>query len=122
MNKVEVSVENYQKFKVVAEEINSKLEKVREATKFHSSPRPTYEHEDFKSLVKMGDRIVPYIFYISMQEGWDWTLLMLLGEILPEVEQPEAIAGRFMHQVHHWLGWYLSSKYSESDVYFGLVD
>jgi hypothetical protein len=123
MSKPEVNTENYLKFREVALEINKKLKQIEQDTGFHSSPSPTLEHKDFRSLVEMGEKIIPYIFYRGTQEGWSWTLLLLLSEIVTEKPVlPGELAGKYMHVVHRWLGWYLDSKYSDTDIYYGLVD
>lgn len=124
MSKPEVNVENYEKFKVVADEINKRLGQISKDTGGYSTHIHTIRHKDFIGLVEMGEKIVPYVFYLGTQRGWSWTLLLLLNEI---VADPPVIAhddrGRFMKLIHTWLGWYIESeRYKNIGVYLGLVD
>jgi hypothetical protein len=124
MSKPEVNAENYRKFRVIADEINKKLSQISHDTGGYSTHVHTIRHKDFVSLVDMGEKIVPYVFYLGTEKGWSWTLLLLLNEIAPH---PPVIApddrGRFMNLIHTWLGWYIGQeRYKNIGVYLGLVD
>ena len=118
----DVSSENYQKFCKIAENINSKIDKIREDTKYSSSLTKVYEHQQFRELTKMGDIIIPYLFHRATEYGFCWVYLILFRELTNECPVPPEHAGKFLHQVSDWVQWYLESKYyPRSDVYYGLV-
>lgn len=119
---VEVNGPNYQTFINEATRIDDLLRWIRDDTSFHSRMNAVLEHEAFGKLVAMGDRIIPYLFYVTIQRGASWTIFLLLHKITGENPVPENDAGKFGHTLMHWLRWWIDSKYHDSDVYCGLVD
>ena len=80
------------------------------------------DHPDFKALVEMGDRIIPYLMHKGVNSGFSWTILMLLGILSGETPVPEEHGGKFYLQIADWIVWFENSKYGHHDIYFGLVD
>lgn len=121
-NMIEVNGSNYAIFVQKTKEIDDKLFQIDEDTKIWSMLSKTYEHEQFKELVAMGTKIIPYIFYKMTQDETSWVHLCLLQELVGnEMIIPEEYWGRFEHIITFWMQWYIKSRYINHDVYYGLV-
>ena len=119
---VQVTYENYQKQLKITRDIDAKLNRIWQDTAVHSTSQTTLDHPDFKALVEMGERIIPYLMHKGTNSGFSWTIIMLLGQITGENPVPEEHAGKFYPQIADWIIWFENSKYKDSDIYFGLVD
>jgi len=121
---VEVSITNYEKFKTIADNIDSKFYKIREDSRYSSSHRVIYDHQQFHQLREMGTKILPYVFHKAVMHGFEWTHLILFRALINPCLIPDKHAGKFLHQVSDWMVWYLDSEYykNNKDVYFGLVE
>lgn len=121
-----VTSENYQKQQVITNRIDQLLQNIHQDTAMFSTSIHTLEHDDFKKLVEMGDKIIPYLFYLITQYGCSQIILLLLHQITKVNPIPKEDAGKFMHSIMHWLKWFLESDYykdeRKNDIYFGLVD
>ncbi|MEO6302337.1 MAG: hypothetical protein ABIP51_04105 [Bacteroidia bacterium] len=120
--KVEVSGENYQKQERITDFIIKHLKQINKDTGHFSTHIHTIRHESFKELVLMGDKIIPYLFHLMLEEGGSWTYFLLLQEITKEQPVKKENYGKFIHSTIDWLQWYVNSKYYPSDIYFGLVE
>ena len=118
---VQVSAENFQKQQRITAHIDSLLKGIHQDTGGRSTHIHTVRHPNFKVLVEMGDKIIPYLFYKITQSGGSWVYFLLLQEITKENPAKEN-SGKFMHSLRDWLTWYIESKYYPSDIYFGLVE
>ena len=119
---IEPSGENYRKYEIVANDIDKRLAQIRTDTSVHSSPTPTLEHPDFLALVEMGDRIIPYLFHVMIEHGTSWVHIYLLHQITGMSPILPKHQGDLYGIIYDWLGWFLGSKYADSDIYCGLVD
>lgn len=120
---IEVNSENYNLFHQKAKEIDDLLETINHDTMDSSNHADTTNHSCFKQLVNMGNKIIPYIFYLMTQHGCEWAHLLLLSELVGnEMQIPEEHYGRFIHIMSDWLQWYIKSPYQMHDVYYGLVE
>ena len=119
---VQVTYENYQKQLKVTREIDAKLNRIWQDTAIHSNLQTTLDHPDFKALVGMGERIVPYLIHKGINSGFSWTIIMLLGQLTGENPVPEEHSGRLYSIIADWIIWFENSKYKDHDVYYGLVD
>ena len=117
----EVSCENYAKCKAITNKIDMLLRNIEEDTSYLSTFHIKVNHESFKALVSMGDKIIPYLFYLGVQRGFSWTIMLLLGSITNENPIKKEHAGKYYHSVSDWLIWFTNSKYCNSNVYFDLI-
>lgn len=120
--KPEVSGENYQKQKAITNNINRLLKRIAVDTGIFSTHNHTVEHESFKELVAMGDKIIPYLFHLMTEHGGSWTYFLLLEQITGQNPVKPSENGKFIHSMIAWMQWYIDSSYYPSDIYFGLVD
>lgn len=119
---VETNAENYQKQKKITDEIDSLLEEIDADTAHCSTMRAMLEHPSYAKLVAMGDKIIPYLFYVATQHGASWVHFSLFSELSKANPIPKQDLGRFDRTLMHWLRWYTENpKYQNIDVYFGLV-
>lgn len=122
MDQSKINSENYQKQKKITDEIDFLISSVHKDTA-HSSSQNYEKHPDFKKLVDMGDKIIPYLFHKAMQSGWNWVIIRLLKETSKVSPVPKEHYGNFYWIIKDWIEWYLlSDYYNNSDIYFGLVD
>jgi len=113
----------YQQYLNVSWEIDELIEKLVDETAIFSSPTKYYEHPSFKTLVGMGDKIVPYLIYTATQEiGWSWVIMYLLTEITKTQPIKPENAGKFYLAIVDWLNWYNESPYANHNRYMGLVE
>jgi hypothetical protein len=119
---VALTYENYQAYKQIAASINGKLTRIWETSTFKSSSAACREHFEYKQLLKMGPKIIPYIIHQMVEDGASWTDLCLLSDLSGENPIPTEHAGKFYCQVADWILWFESSKYNKKYVYFGLLD
>lgn len=119
--KVEATAENFAKQQLITNEIDKHLRMIHHDTAHMSTHNHTVNHDSFKSLVAMGDKIIPYIFHKMTQYGGSWTYFLLLHEITKEQPVDSKQFGNFIKSTIAWLQWYVQSKYYPSDIYFGLV-
>ena len=119
---IEVNGENYQKQKEITDNIDRLLQEIEDETGLYSTMLPTLEHRNFKILVEIGDKIIPYLFYKMFQQGNSWTYFLLLQEITKQNPISKEHAGSFYHHIMYWLQWYIDSKYFKHDVYYNLLN
>lgn len=119
---VEVNGDNYNKCKKITDEIDALLEKIKDDTMCSSSHSATTEHENFKKLVAMGDRTIPYLFHLMTQYGCNWTHILLMFELKGnEIHIPEEHYGGYYHIFADWMQWYIKSPYVNHESYYGLL-
>ena len=122
MTKVEINSENFKKYLEIITEIDNFLSNIVKDTKHFSFPK-YLEHQDYKKLINMGDRIIPYLFqYATQKHGFSWVIIHLLLELSGENPIPKDHEGKFAHIISDWTNWFINSKYIETDVYHGLID
>lgn len=119
---VEVSAENYQKQLKITDEIWVFLSDIHNDTAAFSTHNHIYNHPKFKTLVEMGDKIIPYLFHVLTQHGGSWIIFCALQQITHENPVSKGDHGKFVVVMKCWLEWYVNSKYIHHDVYFNLVD
>jgi hypothetical protein len=119
---IEPSGERYAQYKEITTEIDFFLKTIEEDSGLSSSHTIIINHEYFKKLVEMGDKIIPYLFHVMVEHGASWTILILLRHLTQENPIKPEHVGKFYHIFHDWLGWYLDSPYDKNDdIYHGLV-
>lgn len=121
MLSTEVSCENYAKCKAITNKIDMLLQGIEKDTAYSSTFNVKFNHESFKELVNMGDKIIPYLFYLGVQRGFSWTIMLLLNSITNENPIKKEHVGKYYHSVSDWLIWFTNSKYCNSNVYFDLI-
>jgi len=119
---VEITMENYQKQQKITRLIDAKLNRIWQDTCTSSSHQSTLDHPEFKALVEMGPKIIPYIVHLMTHKGAQWTHFMLLGTLTGENPIPDEAAGRFYLHLAYWILWFEKSKYRDHDVYYGLLN
>src|SRR5580698_2249684 len=113
---VALTYENYQKYKEIAHAIDCKFVRVWEATGIRSDKHNALaENQDYRDLVAMGSRIVPYIIHHMLNSQASWEHLELLHEITGVKYWSDSHAGMFYHQIADCLNWYLASDYYQKD-------
>lgn len=117
---VEITHENWLRYKKQTNHIDALLNRVWEETCFRSDLNYS-NNKAFRELVGLGPRIVPYIVYHMTHKGADWIQMNLLGAITGEHPVSERHGGKFYEHIIDWLSWYLTSKYYTDDVYHGLI-
>src|SRR5271157_3955528 len=106
-----VNVENYEKQKEITDKIDD-LFRILGSSGNHalSHHQWIYKMPEFTELVKMGDKIINYIFHKGIFEGWNWEMLLLLSK-LTENAVLENSRGNILKMIKDWLLWYLESDY-----------
>jgi hypothetical protein len=119
---MEVNSQNFKKYLEIVTEIDNCLYNIKKDTSIFSFPK-YLEHQDYKTLINMGGRIIPYLFHYATQEhGFSWIIMSLLSELSGENPVSKEHEGKFAHQISDWMNWFINSKYIESDVYHDLID
>lgn len=119
---IQANVENYQKYLKITEEIDRLIASVKYDTEFYSNHIHKQKHPDYIKLVEMGDKIITYLIKQANHYGWSWLTIDLLYDITKENVIAKENAGKFSLIVADWLNWFNNSKYSKTDVYYGLID
>jgi hypothetical protein len=119
---MDVNEENYQKAKAVSDKINQLLGDIQNDTGLFSTHNHILNHDGFKELTSMGDRIIPYLFYYATHHGWNWVIIFLLTQITGGNPIPKEKRGSFYHSIKYWMEWFLGSKFIEvENIYHGLI-
>jgi hypothetical protein len=121
--KVEVSAENYQKQQLITNEIVSLLKEIKRDTGGMSTTYHIMKHPNVQKLLDMGDKIVNFLFYLTVEYGADWVVFEILRQLTNQNPVKKENVGKFIHTTIDWLNWYVESDYyKNNDIYYNLVN
>lgn len=81
------------------------------------------KHPNVQKLLNMGDKIINFLFHLSLEYGSDRVVFEIIKEIIKVNPVQKESVGKLYHETRDWYNWYVESDYyKNNDIYYNLVD